>query len=896
MEEKVPLLICDKSDEGHIRKACRGSWMGFSVHHHFFAWQRDLSDEAIKGRRIAEIFDSIVNFVLMLVGVVGLLHMGILKLINFYVPEYLEYVPGILQKIYIPLWLLIIIIMFVMSRLVRTALTIEFVKKEAADHPYDDGVSWESVAKYHHGAFNNIAYAFAPRAMVAFEEAALKSHKAGVEFSLYTLFEHLLETPDVKSILIRFELPPDQVVRAFHDKFLSEGADHAGANGAMWQTIAKAYLDAAENDDPKVTVFHLFDACLMVDPKFGEFFEQLGVQPKVLDNGVQWFRFMNHLSGEMRSFRRAAFRKNTSDTGAAMTGLATPLLNSIGEDLTKAAKFGYLPVTVGRTSEIGSMLRAFESGASSVILTGQQGVGKMSIVEGLAERMVTEDVPEILKDKRLIRVPITHIVSGSDPGQYQQRLMQVMVEAVRSGNTVLAFEGIEGLFGVRVGGGTSQDLSDTLAELLEKTRLTAIATTTNEAFRTAISGTRFGSMATKLEVNQVEDNDAIQILESRVFNIEAHHTVYFTYRAIEQCVTMARRFLQDEALPENAIKLMQETAVYVRNKRGANQLVRAEDVGFVITEKTNIPTEAVNQDEKDKLLRLEDIMHERVVGQDEAVKAVSAALRRARADLSGGKRPIANFLFLGPTGVGKTETAKTLAEVYFGGEDRMTRFDMSEFQDAQSIYRLIGQPGQQGTGLLTEAIRQNPFTLLLLDEFEKADASLLNVFLQIFDDGRVTDSVGRVVDFTNTIIICTSNAGSNYIQDEVKAGTGTEIIKQGLLDQELKKYFRPELINRFDGVIVYTPLNEEQIEDIAHLMIGGIEKRLYEQKGINLDVTERAVAQLAIKGYSPEFGARPMRRVIQSDIEDVLANILLEGRVQRNQTIVIDVDGAVNIE
>ncbi len=900
MEEEqtkpVPLLICDQKDQAHIRRACRGSWMGFSVHNYFFAWQRDLSNKAIKGRRIQASFDSILNFVLMLLALLSLLQVGVIKLFTSFSPEYLTYIPEALLKTYITAPAAILIALFVVSRMVRAAQKVDFVKKEALDADYDDAVSWESVSKYHRASFHNIAHAWAPRAVRAFEDAAIKSHKLGVHFSLYTLFEHLLATPDVKSFLIRFELPPDEVARSFHDQFLAGEVDHAETNGTMWQTIAKSYLDAAKNGDPKVTVFHLFDACLMVDPRFEEFFEKLGVQPKVLENGVQWFRFMNHLSGEMRSFRKAAVGRSTNDTGAAMTGLATPLLNAIGEDLTKAAQYGSLPVTVGRTKEIGSLLRAFESGSQAALLTGLQGVGKMSIVEGLAARMVSEDVPEVLKDKRLIRVPITHIVSGSDVGQYQQRLMQVIVEAVQSGNTILAFEGIEGLFGVRVGGGVSQDLSDTLAELLEKTRLIAIATTTDEAYRTAVANTRFGSMATKLEVTQVEDNDAIQILESRVFSVEAQHGVFFTYKAIEQCVTLARRFLQDEAMPENAIKLLQEVAVYVRNKRGVNQLVRGEDVGFVITQKTNIPTESINEDEKDKLMNLESTMHERVVGQDEAVKAVSAALRRARADLSGGKKPIATFMFLGPTGVGKTETAKTLADVYFGGEDRMTRFDMSEFQDAQSIYRLIGQPGQQGTGLLTEAIRQNPFTLLLLDEFEKADKGLLNVFLQIFDDGRVTDSVGRVVDFTNTIIICTSNAGSSYIQEQVRAGAETEVIKQGLLDQELKQHFRPELINRFDGVIVYTPLNEEQIEDIAHLMIGGIEKRLYEQKGVHLDVTERAVAQLATKGYSPEFGARPMRRVIQSDVEDILANILLEGKVQRNQTIVIDVDGAVHIE
>lgn len=869
--------------------------MGFSVHHHFFAWQRDLSTQAIRARRAKRVWDTIVNIVVMAIATAGLLHAGMLYIFAQY-PLIAMELPRVLMHTYIPVWISVFLFMFVASRMIRNNSKNQYVVAEAAHFSHDDNVSWETVSQLHRSSFHNIAHAWAPRAIDAFEETALQSHELKVDFSLYTLFEQLLKTPDVQSILIRLELPPTQIASLFHERFLKGEIDHAELNGTMWQVIAQSYLDAAQGRDPKVTVFHLFDACLSVEQKFKDFFEELGVQPRVLAHCVQWFRFMNHRSQEMRSFRRAAAQRSTNDTGAAMTGMATPLLNSIGEDLTKAVQFGYMAPTIGRENEINSVLRAFQSGSPSVLLVGPTGVGKMSIVQGLAEKMVSQEVPEILKDKRLIRIPISYIVSGSSAAQYQERLMQVIVEAVRSGNVVLAFEDIGALFGVRVGGQTSQDLSDTLTELLEQTRLTAIVTATDEAYRASIARSQFAASATKLDVQQVEDDDAIQILESHAFQTEAKHSVFFTYKAIEQCVTFARRFLQDEVLPANALKLMDETAVLVRNTRGANQLIKAEDVGNVIAEKTNIPTTSINEDEKEKLLHLESIMHERVIGQDEAVSAVSAALRRARADLSGGKRPIASFLFLGPTGVGKTETAKTLADVYFGGENRMTRFDMSEFQDTQSIYRLIGQPGVQGSGLLTEAIRENPFTLLLLDEFEKADSGILNVFLQVMDDGRLTDNMGHVVDFTNSIIIATSNAGASYIQQAVRAGTRTETIKQHLLDEELQKYFRPELINRFDGVIVFTPLNQEQIEEVAHLMISSIGHRLYQQKGIKLDVTERAVEQMARKGYSPEFGARPMRRVVQSDVEDVLARILLEGKIGRNQTIVIDVGGSIRIE
>ena len=344
---------------------------------------------------------------------------------------------------------------------------------------------------------------------------------------------------------------------------------------------------------------------------------------------------------------------------------------------------------------------------------------------------------------------------------------------------------------------------------------------------------------------------------------------------------------------------MHEVAVRIGNQKGKGALITANDVAVTISEKTNIPLTEITKEESEKLLNLEQKIHERVVDQVEAVQMVAAALRRARAEMRDINRPIVNLLFLGPTGVGKTELAKTVAAVYFGDEKNMIRLDMSEYQEQSSINRLIGAPpgyaGSGGGGYLTEAVRKNPFSLVLLDEIEKAHPDIANIFLQVMDDGRLTDSSGRTVDFTNVILIGTSNAGTETIQNKMRQGVPVEQIRRELIDHELVSYFRPELLNRFDGIIVFKPLTIAEVEAIAKLMLREIKANL-EQRGIGLKVTPQALAELAQAGFDPTFGARPLRRVIQQQVEDRLANYLLEGKINRRDTVVVEGGGNIRID
>nr|NIP32881.1 ATP-dependent Clp protease ATP-binding subunit [Candidatus Saccharibacteria bacterium]NIV04019.1 AAA domain-containing protein [Calditrichia bacterium]NIS37765.1 ATP-dependent Clp protease ATP-binding subunit [Candidatus Saccharibacteria bacterium]NIV71395.1 AAA domain-containing protein [Calditrichia bacterium]NIV99454.1 AAA domain-containing protein [Candidatus Saccharibacteria bacterium] len=379
------------------------------------------------------------------------------------------------------------------------------------------------------------------------------------------------------------------------------------------------------------------------------------------------------------------------------------------------------------------------------------------------------------------------------------------------------------MVGITAGTEESIDLSEVFANELGRGYFISIATARPVDYTRAVENRTLGHRMQKVDVPEMDEETAIRVLEAKAGPIEFQNKVFFTYDAIDKAVRLTNKLIPERFLPDKAIEIAKEAALETRNTKGEKALVTGEDMAKIITEKTSVPVTAVTEDESEKLLKLEDEIHKRVIGQDEAVKAVSAALRRARAELREQKRPIANFLFLGPTGVGKTELSKTVAEVYFGSEENMVRMDMSEYQDKASIYRLIGAPGDKEGGILTEMVRKKPFTIVLLDEIEKAHPDILNVFLQVMDDGRLTDNTGRTVDFTNAIIIATSNAGTDFVQDEIKKGTPLADIQTTLVQEKLKPFFRPEFLNRFDGVIVFKPLTQDEVLQIAWLQLSKLQ-------------------------------------------------------------------------
>lgn len=746
---------------------------------------------------------------------------------------------------------------------------------------------WEDIAAISHKKRIDISEYFTDELQKVLERAyanALKRRAAAL--TPIDLFEASLRDVSIGNIFVRLGVAPSRV-KAFLDASIGKKTSPGDPviSDDVWQILFASFDEAVFAKRPYIGVTELLLSTVRQSEALQEFLYDLDVEASTLANVVEWVRVRERLRYQFKKMRRVGATRNKYGLDRAMTAVATPFLNAFSQDLTMAANYGQLEQCVAREKEIDEIFRVVDAGRQSVLLVGPRGVGKMSIINGIAQRMVAEDVPERLRDKRLVQISTSALVAGTTVSGAQERLIRMMREVRRAGNIMLVIDNLHDL--VSGGDGEGLDISETLAEELGRSSLLTFATTTDQGFNRNIINTQVGQMFSRVDVAEMDTNQAIRVLESKAGVIEYKQQVYFSYQAIAKAVEYAGRFLHDQRLPASALSIITEAASYCKSQKGAKQLVSPEDVATIISQKTGIPTTSISSDESQKLLRLETAMHERVVGQDEAVVLVASALRRARAEIRSGKRPIANFLFLGPTGVGKTELAKTIADIYFGGENRMIRIDMSEYQDQSAIYRMIGQPGKQGTGILTEAVRQQPFSLVLLDEMEKADPNVLNLFLQVFDDGRLTDSVGRVIDFTNTIIIATSNAGTNYVQNKLNDGVSMDAIRDNLIRTELKQYYRPEFLNRFDGIVLFRALEREQIKEIAKRMLLRLSTRLESERGVQVEIEPAALETLADVGFDPEFGARPLRRAIQDRIENGVAELVLSGQLKRRDIIVI---------
>ncbi len=768
------------------------------------------------------------------------------------------------------------------------------------DHEQQIVSDWTQAMSIPKNKWHKVNGAFTDEAMSVLAEAYRFADKNNYPtVTPEHLFYALLSFNRISNVFIRLGIPAKALQDDISSSYGLPAKTQSSASMPLLspdiqQILFRAYEEAYEAHQEYVSVTELLVATIKQSPFLQELMYDLNVEKNQLLNVVEWARIRERLYRQYLKLSRAASHRSKTGMDKAMTALSTPFLNSLSEDMTLYAQLGHYDYCAAREKENEEIFRVVDGGSMSVILVGPHGVGKRTIVEGLAQRMVEDDVPVRLQDKRLVKLSVPSLLAGTTPAGAIERLVGIMNEIAKARNVILFIHNIHELVGVSAGEGSSLDVADTLAEYLKGGNFLTIATTTDEEYARHVSDTSLSNVFTKIDIKEMDENQAIQVVESKIGALEYKNQVFFAYSAVEKTVQLSARYLHETYLPGSALEIASEAAGYARSKKGADTLVTSEEIAFIIADKTGIPVTSVTTDETGKLLKLEEEMHKRVIGQDEAVDLVANALRRARVEIRSKQRPIANFLFLGPTGVGKTELAKTISQVYFGGEERMTRIDMSEYQDKSGIYRLIGAPGEKGTGILTEAIRRHPFTLLLLDEIEKADPDILNLFLQVMDDGRLTDSTGRVIDFTNVIIIATSNAGTSYVQEQMREGASSDSIKEHLLHGELKQYFRPEFLNRFDGIVLFKPLDMEDIKKIAGIMLTRVAKDL-EAKGIELVVEDTALDFLASVGFDPEFGARPMRRALQERVENKLAELILSGKVSRRGKILLGEGGSLTV-
>ncbi|MBI4599446.1 ATP-dependent Clp protease ATP-binding subunit [Candidatus Uhrbacteria bacterium] len=708
------------------------------------------------------------------------------------------------------------------------------------------------------------------------------------------LFAVLLHYPLVQHVASRIAVDHTRLAQSTRAALsgIPTGAEVPVPTDDFYSLLIRAYRHAQDARKTSVDVLDLFSATIDHETQALDVFEELGVDPKKIEHVVCWFNQEKAFRQELAQIQGVAALRPRADIDRAMTGRATHLLNQFGADLTRGAQRGALFPPVAQNELLDSLLATVGSTSKNILLVGNTGTGKSSLINGIAYRMVGERVPDRLKDKRLVSISAGHLAGAPNPAGVFQALLD---EVLESGNIALVIQNLHDFTESK--GLAGFDLASILAETVERTGLIVFATSTPEEYHRFLEGHLIGSLFQHVEVFEPDEEKTIIMVESHIPSFEHRYHVYFTYDAIAQAVTLSDRYLHDSYNPKKAIDLCEQVALDAHSPAKKQRVfITPEHIAKTLERLTNAKVGAVGADERDVLLHLEDVIHRRMINQEVAVTAVANALRRARMELREKKRPVAVFLFLGPTGVGKTELAKTLASVYFGSDDAMIRLDMSEYQELSSIERLVGLTGSDVRGgALTEAVRKNPFSLLLLDELEKANRDVLNLFLQVFEDGRVTDNAGHVIDFTNTIIIATSNAGAQYIQEALRANTPREEMKTRLLEQELKVTYAPEFLNRFDDIIMFEPLSQEHIKQIARLMVGHAQKQMAE-KGVRFDVTAPALDELAREGFDPQFGARPLRRVIQKRVDDILAKILLEQKVGRRDTIILDEGGAFRVE
>ncbi len=646
----------------------------------------------------------------------------------------------------------------------------------------------------------------------------------------------------------------------------------------------------------------------------------------------------------------------------------TKTLDQYSRDLTALAARGQLDPVIGREQEIQRVIQILSRRSkNNPVLIGEPGVGKTAIAEGLAQRIQNGEVPEDLRGKRLVTLDLTGMLAGTKyRGDFEERIKAVLEEVRKSSDVILFIDELHTIIGAGAAEGAI-DAANIIKPALGRGEIQLIGATTLNEYRKYIE--KDAALERRFQPVTVEEpgiEESIAIIKGLRDSYEAHHKLKISDEAVEAAVKLSARYIADRFLPDKAIDLMDEAASRVRmatftapegmkaiedrlralaaekeeaikaqdfeqaavlrdreqeqqqeleqersrwdaERGGSRGTVTAEDIAAVVSGWTGVPVQSLTEDESRRLLHMEEVLHRRLVGQDEAVSAVSRAIRRGRVGLKDPKRPVGSFLFLGPTGVGKTELCKALAEAVFGDENAMIRLDMSEYMEKHTVSKLIGSPpgyvGYDEGGQLTEKVRRKPYSVVLFDEIEKADEDVFNILLQIMDDGRLTDAQGRHVDFRNTIIVMTSNLGARYLTEKKNAlgfsgSDGSERSYEetkALIMQDLKRTFRPEFLNRIDDTIVFRQLTRSDIRTIAANMLESVQKRLTDV-GVELSVTDEALEKLCEEGYDAEYGARPLRRTIQSQVEDTAAERLLEGRIQKgDRASLVLADGKIDI-
>lgn len=694
------------------------------------------------------------------------------------------------------------------------------------------------------------------------------------------LWQRILKMPKAQGLLFRLGLSADQFDIGILERASSMDDVKTTLREILVSSFEIAYRDQSKYISEEIITF------VYIQKFFRDHLLQYNITDQDINGIGLWLTNEAKKRKYIEDWRNEISLKPKSAVNRAYTSRYAPTLYQYARDFTMEVIAGNFQISIARNRELDQLITSLEKGSKSAVLViGEPGVGKTTLIKSLAVRMVVEDVPPKLKDMRLVGFDFNKAYTQSHHiDSFKEKLRAVFEEVAQSKNTVLVLDNINQLLNIRKE--LAGEIANIIVDSYESFSVRLIATTNRSQFVQYIRPTRaLAAIFSTVEMAIPSDEVATQIVFDEVPGIEGEYRVKTSYAAVKASVELSHKIAHDRVLPDRAIDILKETVVKFKDYAG-HRPIGYDEVAKTISDKVGISLGSISQDESAKLVRLEEEMHKRVIDQEEAIKAVAEALRRARSGLADDKKPIASFLFYGPTGVGKTEVAKTVAAVYYGSEERMARIDMSEYNEEENMARLIGYTSDQGAfegGFLTEPIHENPFSLVLLDEIDKANPKVLDLFLQMLDEGYIYDGMGRKIDFANTIIIATSNAGSDVIAALLEKQKAYEEVTQSALE-ELKKVFRIEFLNRFSKIIMFKSLTRQHTKLIARKFVDQVKEKLH-SKGILLEYDEGLLERLADMGYSPVFGAREMKRTVQEEVENKVANLIVSGEVKAGGTV-----------
>lgn len=713
------------------------------------------------------------------------------------------------------------------------------------------------------------------------------------EVNLASIFYYLLlDNPNLNFIFSRALLNFQEVKKILKDYLEKLSPTEKAAPPVFSDDFEKVILEAfnlvQKRKHKALEIGDIISALSKYEPIFSKILIDAYLKAEDIENLTWWLESIEESIKRNRNFWEW---ENLIKKGSLAKDWAagyTPTLDQFSSDWTEVIKKRGVEKVVGSEEEVAEMERILSrEGVHNVLLIGEPGTGRKSVIQALAQKVLFgQSFPEI-NHKRVVSLDIVSILTRYESFEDIEALLEkIFHEVTLAGNVILVIDEFYSFVSEPTGRQGAIDISPIISRYLPLANFRLIGITSFQGLHLFIekNATILNYFET-VKANELNEEETIQVLEGSVPALEGKYKKFISYPALRDIVKYSAKYIQNVPFPKKAIDLLEEVVIYT-TRYSQSKIVLPEYVSKIVSKKTDIPVGQLEAKEKEILLNLEDLIHQRIINQEEAVKEVSTALRRARAEVTARSGPMGNFLFLGPTGVGKTETAKALAEVYFGSEDKIIRLDMSEFQSVTDIPRLIGSVTEEG--LLTTKVREAPFSLILLDELEKAHPNILNLFLQVLDEGYITDGFGRKIDFKNSMIIATSNAAYQVILKALKEKTEWSKVKNSLLEYLFEEgTFRPEFINRFDAVVIFKPLSQENLLDIAQLLLGKLKKNLKE-KEIDFIITDALKEKIAEMGFNPTFGAREMRRVLQDNVENVLASALISGELKRGDKVEIE--------